>query len=88
LLLPSGNDAALVIADYFGNVIDKNTDVTPPKSPYFGENLPVRHFLKEMNAQALKLGMNSTLFDSPHGLSNPHSLSTAHDIAVLSYHCM
>lgn len=77
-----------MIADYFGHIIDKNTDVPPPKSPYFNENLPVRHFLKEMNAQAAKLGMMNTLFDTPHGLANPNSLSTAHDIALLSYHCM
>lgn len=33
MLLPSGNDAALVIADYFGSVIAaKMVGVVPPKS--------------------------------------------------------
>jgi hypothetical protein len=49
--LPSGNDAALVLADYFGGVIEKNSKnlVAPPKSFQFDDNLNIRYFLKEMN---------------------------------------
>lgn len=37
MLLPSGNDAALVIADYFGGVIASKSpaETTPPKSFQF-----------------------------------------------------
>jgi D-alanyl-D-alanine carboxypeptidase len=33
MLLPSGNDAALTLADFFGSVLMQNSpNVTPPKS--------------------------------------------------------
>lgn len=90
LLLPSGNDAALVLADYFGSVIEKNTcsQGGPPKSYHFQDNTPIRYFLKEMNQLATKIGMTNTCFDSPHGLANNNNVSTAYDIALLSMNCM
>lgn len=89
MLLPSGNDAALVLADFFGNVLMSKEGVgAPPKSFAFDENLPVRHFLKEMNIIAKKIGMNLSVFDSPHGLANSVNVSTANEQAILAYHCM
>lgn len=90
MLLPSGNDAALTLADFFGSVLMQNSpNVTPPKSFQFPENLPVRFFLREMNLIATKqLGMTNSVFDSPHGLSNVINVSTAFDMAILSNHCM
>lgn len=41
-----------------------------------------------MNNCAAKLGMNNTVFDSPHGLQNNLSVSTAYDMAILSQQCM
>lgn len=49
LLLPSGNDAALVLADYFGSIVWNKQKVTLPKSNQFQDNLNVRYFLREMN---------------------------------------
>lgn len=88
LLLPSGNDAALVLADFFGGVIQKYASKEPQKSSAFADNPSIRFFLSEMNNLARKLGMPNTVFDSPHGLSNPNNLSTAADMAVLAFHCM
>lgn len=89
MLLPSGNDAALVLADYFGGVIMKNSDSqSPPKSFYFPDNIHVRFFLKEMNIVGAKIGMANTIFDSPHGLANNFNISTACEMAILSHHCM
>jgi D-alanyl-D-alanine carboxypeptidase len=89
LLLPSGNDAALVLADYFGGVIQsKNETLVVPKSYMFPENMPIRYFLREMNITASKIGMTNTTFDCPHGLSNNFNVSTALDVAILSYQCM
>ncbi len=69
MLLPSGNDAALVLADYFGGVIaQKQPGVVPPKSFQFLDSINVRFFLKEMNACAVQMGLTNTFFDSPHGL--------------------
>ena len=79
LLLPSGNDAALVLANYFGSRL------LPAGAK---QSLAVRAFIKEMNCQAQKLGMLNTIFDSPHGLANSFNVSTAFDIAVLTSACM
>lgn len=89
MLLPSGNDAALVLADYFGGVVMQNSETqSPPKSFYFPDNLPIRFFLREMNLVGKSIGMTSTIFDSPHGLANNFNISTAYEMALLSYHCM
>ena len=37
-----------------------------------------------MNEHAVKLGLSSTYFDSPHGLMNIENVSTAYDMARLS----
>ena len=41
-----------------------------------------------MNDYAVKLEMNQTHFDSPHGLQNADNYSSAYDIGKLSAHCM
>ena len=54
MMLPSGNDAAYSLAEFFGNLIHerKQTQVVPmcPNSQF--TNTPVRFFIKEMNLQA------------------------------------
>lgn len=41
-------------------------------------------FIKEMNIKAIKLGMNNTTFENPHGLNdNTKNYSTAKDMALL-----
>jgi hypothetical protein len=45
MMLPSGNDAALVIADYFGKILaQKKIDQEPQKSSQFTET-SIRFFL-------------------------------------------
>lgn len=41
-----------------------------------------------MNKNAARLNLQSTLFDSPHGLMNYNSKSNAYDIAKLSAICL
>jgi D-alanyl-D-alanine carboxypeptidase len=41
-----------------------------------------------MNNYAQELGLRSTNFRNPHGLSNFQAFSTAFDIAHLSYHAL
>ena len=88
MMLPSGNDAAYTLAEYFGNIIHEkkqsSSSSMPPtsfKSKF--ENTPVRHFLKECNSQAHKIGLTSSYYDSPHGLMNKSNYSTAEDQAIL-----
>ena len=41
-------------------------------------------FIKEMNLKAVKLGMNDTIFENPHGLNDDSkNYSTAKDMAIL-----
>ena len=41
-----------------------------------------------MNKNCVRLGLNSSFFDSPHGLMNSVSKSTAFDVAKLSAECL
>ena len=88
LLLPRGNDAALVLADYFGQMVDKDFKSFLPKSNQFHNNSNIRHFIREMNVMASKLGLSNTYFDSPHSLQNQQSHSTALDVAILMNKCI
>lgn len=92
-MLPSGNDAAFTLAQYFGkNLFRKkytHADISRIKSYQFNYHpYYAKYFLKEMNEYADKLHMTSTYFDSPHGLMNIQNYSTAHDMAKLSAVCM
>jgi len=70
LMLPSGNDAAICLAEYLGECIDPTRD-------------PIQVFVEEMNQIAHQLGLKNTLYSNPHGLHNGN-LSTARDLCKLS----
>ena len=76
-LLPSGNDAAFVLAKYFGRLVyDKKgydeRDIARIRSYQFNYHpYYVKYFLKQMNDYAVSLKLLNTFFDSPHGLMNP-----------------
>jgi serine-type D-Ala-D-Ala carboxypeptidase (penicillin-binding protein 5/6) len=53
-----------------------------------GGSSNVSYFLKEMNRLARQLGMSSSNFANPHGLSNPANYSTAADLAKLCTYAM
>lgn len=80
LMLPSGNDAAVAIADSVGKTIDANS-----QNPY-------QTFIDKMNEEAKALGMNNTLYKNPNGLDvdqwagDQHS--TARDLAKLVVEAM
>ncbi len=72
LLLPSGNDAAMVFAEHFGprlRLDGKPTEAVPS-------------FVAEMNRQAATLKMKNTKYIDPHGLTK--NLSTPRDLALLA----
>lgn len=85
MMLPSGNDAAYLLAEHFGKLLHekKANQITSFNSNSKFANTPVRYFLKEMNYYAHKLGMSSTNYDSPHGLMNKSNYSTSEDQAIL-----
>ena len=80
LMIPSGNDAAIALAEYVGKKIDPKTKDA------------VATFVKAMNERAKKLGCTGTVFENPHGLDfdewagDMHS--TAHDVALMMQEAM
>jgi D-alanyl-D-alanine carboxypeptidase (penicillin-binding protein 5/6) len=73
MLLVSGNDAALAIADHAGRAILAEENKTGNAS---------KRFVQEMQALAVKLGAKQTQFADPYGLS-PANVSTARDLALI-----
>lgn len=91
-MLPSGNDAAYTIANYFGEILlngkyAKTKETAFPASWEF-ERTNTKYFLREMNEQAAKLKMYQTNYDSPHGLMNKTNVSTAQDQARVAAEIM
>ncbi|MFJ4715358.1 D-alanyl-D-alanine carboxypeptidase family protein [Streptomyces sp. NPDC088785] len=74
MLIPSGGDAAMALADSFGA----------------GDTVDARiaDFENRMNAEARQLGMDGTHFDSFDGISQGDNRSTARDLAKLGQRAM
>lgn len=101
LMIPSGNDAAVAIAESVGEVLidEARSDGTPIVDAY-GEQIDLDSddaaygaFIAKMNEKAKELGCYDSLFTNPHGLDfaewddeNPYS--TARDIATIAAHAM
>ena len=90
-MLPSGNDAAFLVAEFGGFLLQKgfpadidilNNTIEHRKGGF------VFNYLSEMNFLAHKFGMVNSNFANPHGLNNPQNYSTAEDVAKLCTHAM
>ncbi|MCA1725018.1 MAG: serine hydrolase, partial [Thermomicrobia bacterium] len=73
MLIPSGNDAATVIAHAEGAKL--------PDAATLG---PVNAFVARMNAVGVERGLTSTTAVNPSGLDAPGMFTTAHDLARLA----
>ena len=79
LLLPSGNDASVALAEHFGErLADKVEGNGEPVAPYDG-------FIQAMNRAAKEIDMKSTRFNNPHGLPSAGHQTTARDLATLAF---
>jgi D-alanyl-D-alanine carboxypeptidase (penicillin-binding protein 5/6) len=73
MLLVSGNDAALAIADYTGrNILAEEKK----------RGSSMKRFVQEMRSAAVALGAKHTQYADPYGLS-PSNVSTARDVALI-----
>lgn len=96
LLLPSGNDAGIALAQYFGKFLSfkltkenkLNFDECIDFYDHEYERESVQLFVFEMNRCALRLGLANTHFDNPTGLTNANNYSTAKDISILTAACL
>eukprot|EP01017_Pseudomicrothorax_dubius_P045310 TRINITY_DN7819_c0_g1_i2.p1 TRINITY_DN7819_c0_g1~~TRINITY_DN7819_c0_g1_i2.p1 ORF type:complete len:298 (-),score=66.71 TRINITY_DN7819_c0_g1_i2:35-928(-) len=82
MLLPSGNDAALSLAIFFGGLLDRTRRLTQQDN---STHAHVDLFIKEMNKQAYKLGLRETSFTNAHGLSEKGNKSTCADLGRLCF---
>lgn len=76
MLLPSGNDAAYVLAVQVGRTIagDENLD----------HNAAVKVFCQKMNEKAAALGCNGTHFVNPDGIHDENHYTTAADMLKIA----
>lgn len=84
LLLSSGNDAAIAIAESVGKVIAGDATM--------GDDEAYAVFIDRMNARAVELGCIDTVFENPHGLDDgiwkgSHH-SCASDVALMAQAAM
>lgn len=79
LLLPSGNDAAVALAEHFGRRFAAGSSGSANNVD------PLESFVGEMNRAARSLGMPDSHFCNPHGLTDNNHQSTAADLVVLAY---
>lgn len=77
LLLPSGNDAAVALAEHFGSRLQSGESAAEDS---------IRMFVAEMNRQAKSLKLTKTNFLDPSGLAR--NQASARDLAVLTWHAM
>jgi len=81
LLLPSGNDASVALAEHFGNrFVSQAIAADETTSAVDSYNL----FVKAMNDEAKALGLEQTAFANPHGLTAKGHGASAADLCRLA----
>ena len=81
LMLPSGNDASVALAEHFGARVASKPQVTDSDEAY-------RLFVEEMNAAADSLGLKQAHYETTHGLSHEEHLISASDLIRLTREAM
>lgn len=76
MMLPSGNDAAQVMAVAGGRIVAENPDLEKEDA--------VAAFVEEMNRQAALLGMTNSHFVNPDGFHDPEHYTTMDDLVTLA----
>ncbi len=81
LMLPSGNDASVALAEHFGGRFD------PPEGKPEEED-PLIRFVAEMNRTAARLDMAGASYRNPHGLTAEGHRASARDLVKLAHAAM
>ena len=87
LLLPSGNDAAVALAEFCGRHVgspDKGGNGTEITGRGISDEESYARFIAAMNEAAVGLGLENSSFRNPHGLTEPGHTASAADLATLS----
>ncbi len=75
MLLPSGNDAAYILAVEAGRILMDDSEASAEEAAAM--------FVGEMNSQAKILGLSGTNFANPDGIHEDTHYTTFHDLALL-----
>ncbi len=81
LMLPSGNDMSVALAEHFGNRVARDEATATAAA---ASQDPLEQFVAVMNAEAASLGMSETHYINPHGMTDKDHLSTAIDLSRLA----
>ncbi|MEO1497141.1 MAG: serine hydrolase [Planctomycetota bacterium] len=81
LMLPSGNDASVALAEHFGGRFPEVAGGGLDDTPY-------NRFVAAMNAAADELGMTGTGYKNTHGLTDDGHVTTAEDLVKLAHAAM
>lgn len=84
LLLPSGNDAAVALAEHFGSRFAIAQERSEGGSELKSIATAAEQFVAAMNRRADELELSDTKFVNPHGLTAEGHYSTASDLARLA----
>ena len=76
MMLPSGNDAAYVVAANAGRIIAGDKSLSAAEA--------VSVFVDKMNEEAKRLGCKGTHFANPDGFHDERHFTTAYDLALIS----
>ena len=100
LMVPSGNDAAIAIAECVGKTIYEQAksagetlkDASGNDIQGDDNNTYLAAFVSTMNAKAQELGCTDSVFENPHGLDNHQFAgnlhSTAEDVSKIAMYAM
>lgn len=80
LMLPSGNDAAYVIATHLGRLKSGNPGLPPAEA--------IKIFSEMMNTRARELGAIDSNFSCPDGFHADNHYTTAYDLALIAAEAM
>ena len=84
LMLPSGNDMSVALAEHFGPRLASTTVTTENSAANDPKQDLLELFVAAMNAEAARLGMTKTHYTNPHGLTHDSHQSTVTDLAILA----
>ncbi len=80
MLLPSGNDAAYLLAEAAGKALKQDDTLSASQA--------VTAFMEQVNSQAAQLGMTGTHFDNPDGIHTDNHYTTFSDLVILGQKCL
>ncbi len=88
LMLPSGNDVAIALAQHIDKEAGQNYWGSGANYAELAYDMGDSEFIRLMNEKAQELGCTNTNFTNPHGLHHENHYSTARDMAIISEYAL